>query len=518
MGVGQAGGFGATFATMRALGLVALPESAAAGVDLPKNLGTGVKIVILGGGIAGLVTAYEMRKLGFECTILEARQRPGGRNWTVRGGTTIEFVNGSKQTPDWEPDSYLNAGPARLPSIHKTMLGYCHALGVPLEVEVNTSRSTLLQCDEAFDGKPIEQRQAVNDTRGHTAELLAKCIRQHALDEELSTEDRERMLDFLHEYGDLATDYTYHGSERSGAIRLPGAGTVEEQLRQPLEMQALLNGKFWRGILFEESLDMQATMFQPVGGMDRIPYAFAKQLGDIVHYGAIVQEIRKRPKGASITYTQGGVEKSLPADYCVCALPISILRTIPNDFSPRIKEAINSVRYDDASKMAWESQRFWEAKFNIYGGISWVMSGPVGLVWYPSAKLFTDKGIVISGYTVESRTELAKLPNMQAKLAASREAVEKLHPGYSQQLAQPVYVHWSEIPFNLGSWVGHGAGYGVRTGNDYYQGSYQEFLKPDDSIYFAGDHCSHTIAWQEGAALSGQRVVKMIGEHIQATA
>ena len=46
-------------------------------------------------------------------------------------------------------------------------------------------------------------------------------------------------------------------------------------------MHTLLDENFWDGILFEEQFEMQATMFQPVGGMDRIPYAFAKALGEI---------------------------------------------------------------------------------------------------------------------------------------------------------------------------------------------------------------------------------------------
>ena len=39
----------------------------------------------------------------------------------------------------WEDGNYQNLGPARLPSTHWTMLGYCRELGVPLEVEINTS-------------------------------------------------------------------------------------------------------------------------------------------------------------------------------------------------------------------------------------------------------------------------------------------------------------------------------------------------------------------------------------------
>ena len=109
-----------------------------------------------------------------------------GRNWTGRNGTKVKFVDGTKQTIDWEEGNYQNLGPARLPSTHWTMLGYCRELGVPLEVEVNTSRSTLLQSDKANGGKPVVQRKAINDTRGHVSELLSKCIANGALDSELT--------------------------------------------------------------------------------------------------------------------------------------------------------------------------------------------------------------------------------------------------------------------------------------------------------------------------------------------
>jgi monoamine oxidase len=60
----------------------------------------------------------------------------------------------------------MNAGPARIPSIHRTMLGYCEELGIPLEVEINTSRSALMQSDDLNGGRAVEQRQIVYDTRG----------------------------------------------------------------------------------------------------------------------------------------------------------------------------------------------------------------------------------------------------------------------------------------------------------------------------------------------------------------
>ena len=129
MRVGQAGGYSAAFTMMQSLGLLPIPASAAATVDQPAGSGKGTSVVILGGGIAGLASAYELGKLGYTCTLLEARERVGGRNWTVRNGTKVEFTTGFTQKCAFGEGLYQNVGPARLPSVHKTMLGYCRELG-----------------------------------------------------------------------------------------------------------------------------------------------------------------------------------------------------------------------------------------------------------------------------------------------------------------------------------------------------------------------------------------------------
>jgi monoamine oxidase len=506
--VGLAGGYGATFTAMQTLRLLPSVASAASVVDLPVTAGKGVKIVILGGGIAGLVSAYELGKAGFHCTVLEARARPGGRNWTVRNGTTVEFVDGTKQTAQYSSsDSYFNAGPARIPSIHKTMLGYCRELGVALEVFVNTNRSTLMVSDKTFGGKPVEQRQVINDTRGHIAELLAKCVNQGALDQELTKEDRERLLSLLRSFGDLKNSYEYPGSERAGVQRLPGAGDVTETPRPGLDLHSLLESNLWANTIQEETLDMQATMFQPVGGIDHIPYAFAKKLGRTIEYQSVVKEIRKSDSGVKVVYTHHGAEKSIAADYCVCALPVNMLKSIANDFSAPVQQAISATHYNDSYKIAWESKRFWETEYNIYGGISWLQGGPISMVWYPSGKMHSDRGVVLSGYGLQSLPAFNQLPNTEARFAASRAAVETLHPGHGKDLSSPMYVAWEKIPYNQGAWI---SSFG-----DYYSGPYRAFLEPDDRIYFAGDHCSHVVAWQEGAALSAHRTVRMIGDRVR---
>ncbi|WP_229258385.1 FAD-dependent oxidoreductase [Duganella rivi] len=164
---------------MTTLGLGAPTIASAAGqtpaLNLAPGSGKGTKVLVLGAGIAGLVSAYELRKAGYQVQLIEARDRVGGRNWTIRNGTRIELNDGTTQVADFEPGHYFNAGPARLPSHHQTILGYCRELGVELEAEVNTSRSAYFLPDAAKGGQPIQLRRAINDARGHVSELLAKA-------------------------------------------------------------------------------------------------------------------------------------------------------------------------------------------------------------------------------------------------------------------------------------------------------------------------------------------------------
>jgi monoamine oxidase len=508
MRVGQAGGYSAAFVMMQSLGLMAIPEVEAEANKLRLVDGQGTKVIILGGGIAGLVAAYELGKAGWSCTLLEARERCGGRNWTIRGGTDVEFSTGFKQSCSFDEGNYFNAGPARLPSIHHNMLGYCQQLGVPLEVEVNSSRGALMQSDKLNGGKPVTERRAVNDTRGHVSELLAKCINKGALDQEISADDRERMIHFLLQYGDLQKDLSFKGSERSGFKVPPGAGKAGPEAIDPLPMHALLDADLWQSMMAEEVIDWQPTMFQPIGGMDRIPYAFHKALGPVIRNGAVVKSIRQSATGVTVVYhdTASGVDETVTADYCICAMPLTIVKTLDADFSPAVKQVIDSIGYDSAYKVAWEAPRFWEKENAIYGGLSYLQQ-TVGVVWYPSARLFSERGVVVAGYSIENGTAFGALPTVEAKLDASRQAIELLHPGHSKDLSRPMYISWGKIPYNLGAWI---SGFG-RSGDV----STEPLLVPDRRVYFAGDHTSHLVGWQEGAALSSYRVINQLGVRIQ---
>src|SRR5579862_1439655 len=206
--VGAIGGYRATYLTLQALGLLET-SAVAAPLALERGAAHGTKVVILGAGVAGLSAAYELGKAGYDCTVLEARDRVGGRNWSIRRGTRLEMNDGTRQVCEFDPEMYWNAGPARIPSAHQAVLGYCKELGIALEVEINTSRGTRLHNPAANGGKPVEMRQAHNDARGEISELLGKAINRGALDEELTARDKERMIAFLQTYGDLSPDLVF---------------------------------------------------------------------------------------------------------------------------------------------------------------------------------------------------------------------------------------------------------------------------------------------------------------------
>ncbi len=502
--VAAVGGYRAAYLTMQAMGLLTAAASAEP-VALERNAAHGTKIVILGAGVAGLSAAYELGKAGYDCVVLEARERVGGRNWTIRRHATLAMTDGTRQICEFDPGLYWNAGPARLPSHHQAVLGYCHELGVALEVEVNTNRSALLANPRANGGKPIEMRQAINDARGEISELLGKAIDRGALDQEFSAADKERMLAFLRQYGDLTPDLLYKGSQRSGYRTLPGPAGEVGVTRAPIPLDLLLDEDMWAGMLFEEDFDFQATMFQPVGGMDSIPMAFARRLGAVIRLAAEVTAIRREAHGVSVTYLDRKLRKPrrVEAAYCLVTIPLKVLSHIKADFSAPYRAAIAAIEYGNAVKIAWQARRFWETENRIYGGISWV-KGPTSMVWYPSDRFFSAKGILLGAYTARDGADELASRALPEQFALSRAAIEELHPGQGRELERPMAIAWSKVRYSLGI--------AARFRPD-QDGEYALLNEPDGPFYFAGEHLSHIGAWQEGAILSARRAINLIDRH-----
>ena len=511
--IGMIGGLGAAYTAMVALGIEAPASAQSVAPALPPAFGKGLRVIVLGAGIAGLTAAYELEQAGYYVTLLEARERVGGRAWTLRDGDTIEMVGEADQTVRFSPGLYMNAGPARIPSFHTGLLGYAQKFAVPMEVEVNSSRSAYIM---AADGTKVRMRAAVNDMRGYVSELLEKALAQGTLDQAISAADKEKLLPFLKAYGDLGPDGHFAGTKNDGFASFPGAGLAMGKAVDPASLGTLLANKQLPLAQFEDFIYMQATMFQPVGGMDRIHAGFQRNLKRPATMGAEVIEIGQSARGTRVVYRDkpSGAVQTVEGDYLICTIPFPVLAKIKTDFSPKVKQAIAGVVYDHSNKVGFDAPRFWEKEDQIYGGISFV-GGETGLVWYPSTGLFSPRGMLLGCYASGTQAAAFEKRPIAEQIEYSRGMVEKLHPGHGKDLINGVAVNWHKIPYNLGPWPAWN-GVGGKQEEAIDTAPYKLLLQPEGRIWFAGAAMSQTPGWQEGGIQSAWSVLAQIGARAQA--
>ena len=87
--------------------------------------GNAKKIIVIGAGMSGLVAAYELVRVGHDVTILEARDRIGGRVLTIRS----PFSN----------NHFAEGGAARIKPSHNLTLGYANHFNLNLDPFYATS-------------------------------------------------------------------------------------------------------------------------------------------------------------------------------------------------------------------------------------------------------------------------------------------------------------------------------------------------------------------------------------------
>jgi monoamine oxidase len=508
---------------MAGLGLLATPATAKP-VDFvplsPQGGRSRKRILILGAGIAGLATAYEMSKAGYDCIILEARDRPGGRNWTVRRGTRELETNGYEQVCSFDKGEYMNAGPARIPQHHVT-LDYCRELGVPIEVFTNANADAYFYYEGRgpLSDTPIRHRAAKADYFGYTSELLAKATDQGALDGDLSPDDKERLISYLRQFGSLGAGNSYTGTSRRGYLTPPGAGDQTGIPNStPYDLSELLESRIGEYFDFEFGWDQAMLMYQPVGGMDRIPYALeqaVRKMGTKIVYGAEVEEILNRPDGVQVGFAKGSERaRSITADYCVCTIPLQVLRNIPSNFSEDFQRALDVPIAVSTGKIGLQyGRRFWEEDDKIFGGITATNAGSpdysLNTIWYPSSGYLGKKGVVVGYYNFGgTANNYADLTPAEREQRAVMEGM-KIHGGsYSSELENSFSVSWITTRYSEGGWVGWPTSGGQRVD------AYSRLNEPDGNVYLAGDGLSYYIAWQAGAFESARKVAMDIHQRV----
>ena len=499
--IGVTAGSAAMFQAMSSLGFTA--ESPYQGPIEMQGTPKGASVLILGAGIAGMTAAYELRNAGYKVQVLEYNHRPGGRNWTLRGGDSYTELGGLTQHCGFDKDLYLNPGPWRIPYHHRGLLGYCKRLGVPLEAFVQVNYNAYLHSSKAFGGKPQRYREIKADYHGHVAELLAKATRQNALDASVSREDQEKLLESLRDWGALDQDFSYGpslvSSDRRGYAREPGGGATARPLpSKPIGLTEVLDSGLWQGIPNGDTFDMQTALFQPVGGMGRIGEAFGRELGPLIRYNARVIDIRQDQRGVTATYedraSPGAVLKA-SADWCLCTIPLPVLAEIPMNVGPALAAAIAAVPYASAIKVGLQfKRRFWEEDEHIYGGISYT-DLPITNIGYPNTGYHGGgKGVLLGAYIWGLNAMEFTAMTPEQRVRKTLEYGSQIHPQYHKEFDNGIAMAWHRSPFTMGC-------YGMWS-TEARARHYDDLCRIDGRIALAGEHASFLGGWQEGAVTS----------------
>ncbi len=510
----QLSGFGGTGLVMA--GMEALGFGIESAVSAPPTL-TGAKgksVVILGTGMAGLTSAYELSKAGYKVTVLEARDRVGGRSYTARRGTELTELGGEKQVCTFDEGYYINPGPWRIPYHHRGYLYYARTMGVPMELFNNDNDHSYIyfeKGDGPLASKPVRKQKIAADARGYAAEMLAKQINQGALDQQFNAGDRELFLDYLKNEGYLTPkDFKYIGTEGRGYDVNPGAGLQPGVPSTPFAMTDVLHSQTWRVLQSVSDFDQQRTMFQPVGGMDRLPHAIAAKIEPLIRLGHVVEKIRQDPGKVEITYVDAlGQRGVIAADYCICTIPLSVLKGIDAQVSDKFKAAMGAVSYAPVGKIGIQmKRRFWEEDHAIYGGHIYFDDPDVGSINLPSTGWLGPKGVVLGYYQFGGNAAKISALSLPDRMKFALAAGQKVFPQYTDSAETAFSIAWHRVQYNLGGWAQWDAAGRAD--------AYPILNEPDGRLYLAGEHLSYITGWQEGAIESAWKQIAKLHKRVMA--
>src|SRR5688500_10849319 len=303
-------------------------EVAEEGLD--DKRGTRKRVVIVGGGIAGLVAAFELVRQGHEPIVLEAQHRVGGRVRTIR---------------DFAPGLYAEAGAMRIPRVHDLTLAYCDLFGLELRpfvmgnpktlVYINGQRMTVEEADANPDRLPFE---LADKEKGKTwTDLWNEATAEFR--EQYEKGGQESLDDLLHQYDQYSTrEFLVMRGFSEGALELYGVMSFRESNMNAAVVEQL------REIVGRSFEDMQEI----AGGRDLLPRAFYQQLKPHVRFGAAVTAIEQSPEEVTVHYRGPAGRTSVKGDYAICAIPFSVLRDIEilnTPFSREKQKAIRELNY-----------------------------------------------------------------------------------------------------------------------------------------------------------------------------
>ena len=444
------------------------------------------RIIIVGAGLAGLSAAYELTQAGHDVTVLEARNRPGGRVFTLRD----PFPEGL----------YAEAGASRVPDHHHFTLKYAELFGLTLDpFEPPGLPSIYYIRGEQIRSEPGKE---INWPHRLTSEERAlglsgmrqKYIRSLLADIGDVTDPSWPPPAILHKYDPLNRSDVWRAQGASEeAVALLSLGGIDDRVEPWAALVMLRNN----------SLNQARTRFYKIrGGTDLLPRAFATRLAGKVRYGAPVIRIEQSSEGVKAVFLAAGSHHTLAADYLICAVPFSVQKGIEvaPPFSPGKRRAIEQLPYLSGSKIFLQSRtRFW-AREGLSGFATTDL--PISQVWDATYQQPGTRGILQAfPISVHSRRVTGMAERERVEFAL--EQVERVYPGMRENFEGGLSKCWDEDEWARGVSAYYKPGQ--------FSSLHPHVARPEGRIHFAGEHTSVWIdGWMQGALESGERVAREV--------
>lgn len=467
---------------------ILFPETLSAQHFITGRTSNPKKVLVLGAGLSGLSAAWELNKAGHEVTILEARNRPGGRVSTIRE----PFAEGL----------YAEEGAAAYSNTYTHALKFIDEFGlekIPLAMPeqaiiyyLNGKRLKVKAGDVVewpYDLKPEEQK------------LGPLGIVQKYILETLPPEIKEP------KQWDKAPVVHLDQLSLEKYLRQQGASEGAIKLVKNTQWFAAVPGNT-SGLsmaVSDAGLFMGAAPFILKGGNDRLPREMAKRMKDKINYGVEVRQIKDKADGVVVVADKNGTESEFRADRVIVTLPLKVLEKVSFEpaLSPKKMAAVKDIPVINLTRTYLQVEKpFWLE--NDLSGMAF-SDLPVNSVTplinqqNPGERPAILESIVAG----PTSTKMDKV-SAEKNIEKIKKEMEKIYPGTLKHFQKGHVKGWSNDPYALGgpSWPAPGD----------VTLHLKNLQKPQGNVHFAGEHTSVLRSTMEGALRSGARAAKEVHE------